>query len=95
MRNREQAAKRARELVGQMTLEEKASQLKYDAPAIPRLGVPAYNWWNEALHGVARGGVATVFPQAIGTAASFDTELGVRIGNAFGVEGRAKNNAAR
>ncbi len=95
MRNREQAAKRARELVGQMTLEEKASQLKYDAPAIPRLGVPAYNWWNEALHGVARGGVATVFPQAIGTAASFDTELAERIGKAIGVEGRAKYNAAR
>lgn len=95
MRNREQAVKRARELVGQMTLEEKASQLKYDAPAIPRLGVPAYNWWNEALHGVARGGVATVFPQAIGTAASFDTELAERIGKAIGVEGRAKYNAAR
>lgn len=78
-----------------MTPEEKASQLKYDAPAIPRLGVPAYNWWNEALHGVARAGVATVFPQAIGTAASFDTELLEEIGQAIGVEGRAKYNAAK
>ena len=65
MRDREKARKRAQELVGRMTLEEKASQLRYDSPAIPRLGIPAYNWWNEALHGVARAGVATVFPQAI------------------------------
>ena len=56
---------RAKELVGKMTVEEKMSQLRYDAPAIPRLGIPAYNWWNEALHGVARSGTATVFPQAI------------------------------
>ena len=54
MRDRTEAAAKARELVSRMTLEEKASQLKYDAPAIPRLGIPAYNWWNEALHGVAR-----------------------------------------
>lgn len=87
--------RRAKELVGQMTLEEKASQLKYDAPAIPRLGVPAYNWWNEGLHGVARAGVATVFPQAIGTAAAFDTELTEKIGEAIAVEGRAKYNAAK
>ena len=65
---------RARELVSKMTLEEKASQMKYDAPAIPHLGIPAYNWWNEGLHGVARSGTATVFPQAIGMAASFDDE---------------------
>ena len=64
--NREEARKKATELVNQMTLEEKASQLRYDAPAIKRLGIPAYNWWNEALHGVARAGQATVFPQAIG-----------------------------
>lgn len=95
MRDRKTAMERARELVSKMTLEEKASQLKYDAPAIPRLGVPAYNWWNEALHGVARAGVATVFPQAIGTAASFDTELLKEIGRAIAVEGRAKYNAAR
>ena len=56
-----------------MTLEEKAHQLGHDAPAIPRLGVPEYNWWNEGLHGVARAGIATVFPQAIGMAASWDT----------------------
>ena len=54
--DRTKAAQQARELVAQMTLEEKAGQLRYDAPAIPRLGVPAYNWWNEALHGVARYG---------------------------------------
>ena len=71
MRDREKARKRAHELVSQMTLEEKASQLRFDAPAIPRLNVPAYNWWNEALHGVARAGVATSFPQAIGLAAAF------------------------
>ena len=60
--DRKKARKKATELVSQMTLEEKASQLRYDAPAIKRLGIPAYNWWNEALHGVARAGQATVFP---------------------------------
>ena len=65
---------RAKELVAQMTLAEKCAQMKYDAPAIERLGVPAYNWWNEALHGVARSGAATVFPQAIGMAASYALE---------------------
>lgn len=60
--NREEAKIRAEELVSRMTLEEKASQLRYDAPGIPRLGIPAYNWWNEGLHGVARAGQATVFP---------------------------------
>lgn len=93
MRDRETARKRAKELVGKMTLEEKASQLKFDAPAIPRLGVPAYNWWNEGLHGVARAGVATVFPQAIGTAAAFDTDLTKKIGDVIATEGRAKYNA--
>ena len=67
--NREEAKKKAEALVARMTLEEKASQLRYDAPAIKRLGIPAYNWWNEGLHGVARAGQATVFPQAIGLAA--------------------------
>ena len=62
----------AKQLVSQMTLEEKMSQMVYQSPAIERLGIPAYNWWNEALHGVARAGVATVFPQAIGLAATFD-----------------------
>jgi beta-glucosidase len=73
--NREEARNRAKELVAKMTVEEKASQLRYDAPAIDRLGIPAYNWWNEALHGVARAGTATMFPQAIGLAAAFDEEL--------------------
>ncbi|MBR3823805.1 MAG: glycoside hydrolase family 3 C-terminal domain-containing protein [Lachnospiraceae bacterium] len=76
-----------------MTVEEKASQLRYDAPAIPRLNVPAYNWWNEGLHGVARAGIATSFPQAIGIAASFDKDLLKEIGNVISVEGRAKYNA--
>ena len=90
---REEARKRAEELVGRMTLEEKASQLRYDAPAIGRLGIPAYNWWNEALHGVARAGTATVFPQAIGMAAAFDPDLMEEIGSAIAEEGRAKYNA--
>lgn len=93
MRDRTTAQQRARELVGKMTLEEKASQLKYDAPAIPRLGVPAYNWWNEGLHGVARAGVATVFPQAIAIGAAFDTDLAEKIGDTIAEEGRAKYNA--
>ncbi len=83
---------RARELVSKMTLAEKMSQLKYDAPAIERLGVPAYNWWNEGLHGVARAGSATVFPQAIGMAASFDTELMYSVANVISDEARAKYN---
>ena len=92
--NRELAKKRATELVDQMTIEEMASQLKYDAPAIERLGIPSYNWWNEALHGVARCGTATVFPQAIGLAATFDTELLQEIGDCISTEGRAKYNEA-
>ena len=72
--NHAQARALAESLVGQMTLEEKASQLRFDAPAIERLGIPEYNWWNEALHGVARAGTATVFPQAIGLAAVFDED---------------------
>ncbi len=90
---REEARRRARELVGQMTVEERASQLRYDAPAIERLGVPAYNWWGEALHGVARAGVATSFPQAIAMAATFDTELLRKAGDVAATEGRAKYNA--
>ena len=65
----------AKRLVEQMTLEEKISQMRYESPAIERLHIPAYNWWNEALHGVARSGVATMFPQAIALAATFDEEL--------------------
>ena len=70
---RNAAREKAIALVSQMSIEERASQLRYDAPAIERLDIPAYNWWNEALHGVARAGVATSFPQAIAMAASFDT----------------------
>ena len=91
--NRKKARKKATELVSQMTLEEKASQLRYDAPAIKRLGIPAYNWWNEALHGVARAGQATIFPQAIGLGATFDTELLGQIADTIATEGRAKYNA--
>ncbi len=91
---REEARKRATELVSQMTVEEKASQLKFDAPAIDRLGIPEYNWWNEGLHGVARAGTATVFPQAIGLAASFDTDLLGKIADVIATEGRAKYNSA-
>lgn len=91
--NREEARKKAEELVGKMTLEEKAGQLRYNAPPVKRLGIPAYNWWSEALHGVARAGQATVFPQAIGMAASFDTELMEAVGDAVATEGRAKYNA--
>ena len=90
MRNREEARAKARELVSKMTLEEKASQLKYDAPAIERLGIPAYNWWNEVLHGGARAGTATVFPQAIGLAAMFDEELQEKIADVISQEARAK-----
>ena len=90
---REQANKKARELVGRMTVEEMASQLRFDAPAIERLGIPAFNWWNEALHGLARGGTATSFPQAIGMAAMFDDELLEKIASAISTEARAKYNA--
>ena len=87
-----EAEKKAKELVAQMTVEERASQLRYDSPAIKRLGVPAYNWWNEALHGVARAGVATSFPQAIGMAATFDDNLLQKIADTIATEGRAKYN---
>ena len=84
--------KRARELVSKMTLEEKVSQTLNHAPAIERLGIKAYDWWNEALHGVARAGTATIFPQAIGLAAAFDEDLMEEIGDAVSTEGRAKYN---
>ena len=85
---------RIKELVSQMTLEEKVSQLSHESPGIPRLGIPAYNWWNEALHGVARAGLATVFPQAIALAGTFDEDLIYRIAQAISDEGRAKYNEA-
>ena len=91
--NRDKARKLAEALVSRMTVEERASQLRFDAPAIERLGVPAYNWWNEALHGLARGGTATSFPQAIGMAAMFDDELLEKIAAAISTEARAKYNA--
>lgn len=83
---------RAEDLVGRLTLEEKISQLMNDAPAIPRLGIPQYNWWNECLHGVARAGLATVFPQAIGLAATWDTDLMFRVATAIADEARAKHH---
>lgn len=92
--NRKEAEERAVHLVDQMTVEEMASQLRYDAPAIERLHIPAYNWWSEGLHGVARAGTATVFPQAIGLAATFDPMLIEKIGDTIATEARAKYNAA-
>jgi beta-glucosidase len=82
--------RRVDDLVGRMTLEEKALQMIDNAPAIPRLGIPAYGWWNEALHGVARAGLATVFPQAIGLAATWDEPLMFRVATVTSIEGRAK-----
>ena len=86
---------RAHALVAKMTLAEKISQMKYDSPAIERLGIPAYNWWNECLHGVARSGAATVFPQAIAMAASFDEVLMLEVSTAISYEVRAKYNEYR
>jgi beta-glucosidase len=85
---------RVADLIGRMTLEEKISQLSYDSPAIERLGIPAYNWWSECLHGVARAGRATVFPQAIGLAATFDENLMYQVSNAISDEARAMYQAA-
>ncbi len=94
MMDHKTALERARGLVRQMTLEEKAGQLRFDAPAIERLGIPEYNWWSEALHGVARAGTATVFPQAIGLAAMFDEKAVEETADIISTEGRAKHNAA-
>lgn len=88
----EEYKKRAKALVDQMTLEEKVFQMLHNAPAIERLDVKAYNWWNEGLHGVARAGIATVFPQAIGLAAAFDEDMMEMLGDAIATEGRAKFN---
>ena len=87
------AEERAIALTDAMTVEEQASQLRYDAPAVKRLGIPAYNWWNEGLHGLARSGIATMFPQAIGLAAMFDTELTQKVADITAEEARAKYNA--
>src|SRR5690606_19606651 len=83
---------RAAALVSRMTLEEKAAQMQNDSPEIERLGLPAYDWWNEALHGVARAGGATVVPQAIGMAASFDVPLMDQVSAAISDEARAKHH---
>ena len=91
--DRQKAREKAKRLVHEMTIEERAGQLKFDAPGIERLGIPTYNWWNEALHGVARAGTATVFPQAIALAAMFDVEAIQRIADVIAEEGRAKYNA--
>jgi beta-glucosidase len=86
---------RAADLVSHMTLDEKVSQMQSVAVAIPRLGIPAYDWWNEGLHGVARAGVATVFPQAIGLAATWDTDMMHRVADVISTEARAKYNEAQ
>jgi len=83
---------RVEDLLSRLTLEEKVSQMMHDAPAIERLGIPKYNWWNECLHGVARAGVATVFPQAIGLAATWDTDLMLQVATAISDEARAKHH---
>lgn len=88
-----EAMERAKALVAKMTIEERAFQLTYRAPAIPRLNIPEYNWWNEALHGVARAGTATMFPQAIALAATFDEEFLQKVGDVISTEARAKYNA--
>jgi beta-glucosidase len=87
--------RRVDDLVSRMTLEEKVSQMMNTAPAIPRLGIPEYDWWNEGLHGVAFSGVATVFPQAIGLGATFDQQLVGRVADVISTEARAKYNEAQ
>jgi beta-glucosidase len=92
-RSSKHLSKQVKELIGKMNLQEKVSQLEYEAPAIPRLDIPKYTWWNECLHGVARAGLATVFPQAIGLAATWDTPLMHKTATAISDEARAKHNA--
>src|ERR1700758_5037773 len=85
---------RVKDLVSKLTLEEKVSLLGYNSKAVPRLGIPAYNWWNEGLHGVARAGEATIFPQAIGMAATFNDDLIKQVSAVISTEARAKYNLA-
>src|SRR5215216_4443467 len=87
-------AERAKDLVGRLTLNEKVGLMNHPAQGVPRLSIPAYNYWSEALHGVARNGRATVFPQAIAMAATWDKDLIHRVGSAIGDEGRAKYHEA-
>ena len=87
-------AERVQDLLSRLTLQEKISLMTYQARAVPRLGIPAYDYWSEALHGVARNGRATVFPQAIGLGATWDPALLHRIATAISDEGRAKYHAA-
>ena len=89
---RGQAREKAEAYLKNLSIEEQAMLLKYESPAIPKAGIPEYNWWNEALHGVARAGTATVFPVPIAMAASFDEELVKEIGDCISTEGRAKYN---
>lgn len=88
------AYERAEALADTLSTEEQAQQLKYDAPAIEKAGLPSYNWWNEGLHGVARAGTATVFPQAIALAAAFDKDMMYRVGEVISTEARAMYNSA-
>src|SRR5476649_1845104 len=83
---------RVKDLVSKLTLEEKVSLLGYNSQAVPRLGIPAYNWWNEGLHGVARAGIATVFPQAIGLAAMWSVPRLTEVAMAIADEARAKHH---
>jgi len=85
---------RAEDLIARMTIAEKVAELMDTAPGVERLGIPTYSWWNEALHGVGRAGLATVFPQAIGMAATWNEELILQVASAISDEGRAKYHQA-
>ena len=87
-----QMKEKLKDIISKMTLEEKVSQMVHEAKAVERLGIAEYNWWNESLHGVARAGIATVFPQAIALAATFDEELVYEVADAISTEARAKYN---